>query len=440
MATLKVAGLRLAQTQPVRLRQHHRFARTVSGRTLLDQSGDPWLGVGDAPWALVGQLTDAQITTYLETRAAQGINLVMFSAPEWYFADNAPNNIDGVAAFTGTPFASSLNNTYWVRVDHALDECERLGITALVCPAYLGFGADGVKATIVARTNQNMTDYGTALASRYTGRPNLMWLAGHDTVPTATERERWDALADGLGSEHMIVPGGWHDNNTVSQGTTDWNTTAGSSIVFDIETVYAYRNQSVEDGWSGWNNGTLPVLHMEGDYENETNGSTSAATDLNLLRYQAWGAIVGGCFGHIAGNHPVWHFGNLGGDWTTNLDSTLFNDLTHLADFLRPRWALASAAVPDTTGTFLTAGANATTDRAGARFSTAVGLVYMPTTRAVTLDLTELTGSSFTVTRLDPTNGDTSTLTTTASGSHVVSSQGTNAGGDSDWVLWVEVT
>ena len=65
----------------------------------------------------------------------------------------------------------------------------------------------------------------------------------------------------------------------------------------------------------------------------------------------------------------------------------------------------------------------------------------MPTARAVDLDLTELSGSSFTITRIDPSTYASSVLTTTASGAgYTVASQGTNASGDSDWVLLVEVT
>lgn len=58
------------------------FVTAVSGRNLVDQHGATWFGVGDAPWALVGQLTTAQITSYLTQRAAQGCRLVLFSAPE----------------------------------------------------------------------------------------------------------------------------------------------------------------------------------------------------------------------------------------------------------------------------------------------------------------------------------------------------------------------
>jgi hypothetical protein len=104
---------------------------------------------------------------------------------------------------------------------------------------------------------------------------------------------------------------------------------------------------------------------------------------------------------------------------------------------LGTRWAATAA---DTTGTFLTAGAQTGGSRAGARFGTSLAVVYMPSARSVTLDLTEISGwGSARVTRVDPTSGATSVLGTySTSGSQVVGSQGSNAGGDSDWVLLVE--
>jgi hypothetical protein len=96
--------------------------------------------------------------------------------------------------------------------------------------------------------------------------------------------------------------------------------------------------------------------------------------------------------------------------------------------------------LPDTTGTFLTAGAQTGSSRAGARFSTSRAVVYMPSARSVTLDLTEISGySNARITRVDPTSGGTSVLGTySTGGSQTVGSQGNNASGASDWVLHVE--
>lgn len=407
-----------------------RFPVSVSGRNLLDATGTAWFGVGDAPWALIGQLSTSDITTYLEDRADKGYRLVMFSAPEWWFADNAPNNYYNDAAFTGTAFQSPLNDDYWQVVDHALNECVRLGLTALVCPAYWGNG-DGVAAALTAASNAQAEDYGEALGARYKDYPNIMWLAGHDLVPTATMKDRYEAIQTGMataGDSHLWVPGGWHDNSTYSQGITDWGTT---SMSFDMETNYDYSYQPVESTKAAWDNGTLPVLYIEGRYENE-----NSSTPLQL-RYQGWGALVAGAFAHIYGNNPIWHFNSDGGTaWTGWLDDTAAVDLTYMADMLAAHdW---SGTVPDTTDTFLTVGESSGTTQAGARFGGTLALVYMPTARSVTLDLTELTGTSFTITRIDPASGAKSVLTASASGSHVVASQGTNSGGDTDWVLLIE--
>lgn len=413
------------------------FPVSVSGRDMLDNNGKPWLGVGDAPWSLVGQLADQEITYYLEDRAARGFRLVMFSAPEWYYADNAPNNIDNVAAFTGIPFQSPLNDPYWLRVDHAVDEAARLGITCLICPAYWGCCNDGVQTVFAEASNPQVYDYGYAVGDRYKNKPNIMWLAGHDLVPAPAMKERYVSLQQGLqdaGDTHLWVPGGWNAGGHYSQGTTDWGK---SGIGFDVETNYDYSFQPVLSTRAAWTSHTMPVIHLEGSYENERTGNQNGHTAAWELRYQGWGSFVAGAACHIYGSDPIWHFNHRStgeGDWMAHLDDRGAKGLAHLAVFLDdPGWP---ATVPDTGSIFLTDGMDTGRRQAGARFAGSMAVVYMPNERSVTLDLSQLRGDRFEITRMDPTGGKVKVLDERASGpGYRVASQGLNAAGDSDWVL-----
>ncbi len=415
------------------------FPVSVSGRDLLDNNGKPWLGVGDAPWSLVGQLSAPEITFYLEDRAARGFRLVMFSAPEWYYADNAPNNIDRVAAFTGVPYQSPLNDPYWLRVDHSVDEAARLGITCLICPAYWGCCNDGVQTVLTAASDSQVYDYGYAVGKRYKDKPNIMWLAGHDLVPGPVMKKRYESLQQGMqdaGDTHLWVPGGWNAGTTYSSGTDDWGK---SGIHFDVETNYDYSFQPVQSTRDAWISQTMPVIHLEGSYENERTGNSNCSTAAWELRYQGWGSFVAGAACHIYGNDPIWHFNYRStgeGDWTTHLGDRGARGLAHLAALLAcPGW---SATVPDTGRIFLTGGVDTGRRQAGARFSQSIAVVYMPDERTVTLDLNRLSGDLFEVARMDPTDGKVTVLDERASGSgYTVASQGLNAGGDSDWVLLI---
>jgi hypothetical protein len=406
-----------------------RFATSVAGgsRHLLDQVGDAWFGVGDTAWSLTVQLSPTEITTYLEDRASRGVNFVLVNLIEHFYGDNAPNNYNNAAPFTGTAFQSSLNGSYWSVVDHAVDECRRLGITLLACPAYLGAAGteEGWDSEVAAASDGQMASYGQALASRYAGEPHLVWLIGHDKTPSSTERDREEALSAELDGLRGL--GAFHQANIL--GSPPWSPT---SISPDVETVYSYAHTPVDDGLTAWGaSPTRPWLWLEGRYE-----GSGEATGVQL-RAQIWGAFVAGACAVLFGNDPIWRFGS---GWESALDDA---GSVHLGRFatvvasLGTRWA---ATVADTTGTFLTAGAQTGSSRAGARFGTSLAVVYMPSARSVTLDLTEISSyGSALVTRVDPTSGATSVLGTySTGGSQVVGSQGSNAGGDSDWTLLIE--
>jgi parallel beta-helix repeat protein len=410
------------------------FPVAASGRSLVDARGRAWFAVGDAPWSLVGQLTDDEITGYLEDRATKGFRLVMFSAPEMHYADNAPRTISGDAPFVGTAFQSALNEPYWARVDHAIQEAERLGLTVLLTPAYLGCCDDGVLPELTEADDKDAYDYGFALGQRYRHRPNLMWLAGHDRAPSATERDRYLALQRGIrdaGDTHLWLPGGRPDE----VGSRAWG--VGADVV-DVDTAYDYAFTPVSRVREAWDASSLPVVYIEGSYENERTADHTRTTQGWELRYQAWGAFTAGALAHIYGNNPMWHLNSLpeGGRWEDHLDDPGAVDMGHLADVLaRYDW---SRTEPDWSETVLVDGRGAGRDEAGVRLSPDLALVYLPTARPVTLGLGGLTGERATITRIDPSSGDARILSTNATGTVRLDAQGTNADGDTDWALLVQ--
>ena len=68
-------------------------------------------------------------------------------------------------------------------------------------------------------------------------------------------------------------------------------------------------------------------------------------------------------------------------------------------------------------------------------------LIYMPTSRTITVDMSKITGSSVTARWFDPTNNTYSTVAGSPfanSGSRQFTPPGNNAEGSSDWVLVLE--
>ena len=414
--------------------------RTVdaTNKRLLDQNGDPWFGVGDTAWSLIGELTPTEIEFYLDEIAAFGVNFVLVNAPEHFFATNGTANYNNDEPFTGTAFQSSINDVYWQVLDDALDYALSLGITMLICPQYLGYAGteEGWDTEIAAASNAQCTAYGEALAARYAKYPNIVWLIGHDQNPDATEEARSAAISDAIqaGTSHLVTIGSVRNNSAA----TDW---ASSGVDWDFSTVYTSGSDPGGETAAEWASET--TIYLEGTYE-----APGYSGDLGdqILREQLWEPLMAGASASIFGNSPRWHFGTSGAfggtsTWENSLTSATYNigtrHLGHLADFLAANPAVLSSA-PDTTNTFRTAGTGAF-----ARFNTTVGVVYAPGTGSITLDTTEMSGTAAVkIRRFDPTDGSYTTVAASESqnSGRVVTYPGTNSAGDTDWVYIIELS
>ena len=424
------------------------FATAVSGdgTYLVDQNGQPWFGVADTAWSLGVQLTAAEVTTYLEDRAAKGFNLSLFNAPEGGFSNQTPpeRNVNGDLPFTGTAYQSSLNEPYWEHIDFIFDEMERLGFTVIVCMTYLGFNlGDGWRTELAAATNGQVSTYATSLAQRYADRPNLIWLIGHDFDPDATLEDRQANVATALraNSGFLVAPGGLSG----SLGSTFY-----PGITFDLDTIYDYGNTPAADTETAYAASAIPVGFFEGHYEADFDHEDQYG-DEPYLRSQMWGPFVGGACYVLFGNNPIWHFEDASwgiawtGTWESNLDSPGSLKLEMFAQFiigLGTRW---STMLP-LGSTFVTTGRGSGGLLIGARVDTAatsgtLAVVYRPSGGAATVGLNVgmLAPTNCEVFKVDPVNLAATSLGVFATtGSQSFGSLGTNAAGDGDWVLVVE--
>ena len=182
----------------------------------------------------------------------------------------------------------------------------------------------------------------------------------------------------------------------------------------------------------------MPFFLIESAYENE-----HAATE-QRLRTQAYQAILSGAAGQIFGNNPIWHFDS-GGlypapvTWQQALSSRGAQSMTHLRDLLTslPWWQLQ----PDAGGMLLTAGLEEGSERAVAARSAdrSFALIYLPSSRVITVDLRQLAGPCVAAHWYDPANGQF----LTAAGSPFDAAGPRRFGGDlgrnrsgfDDWVL-----
>jgi hypothetical protein len=318
----------------------------VDGHWIRRADGTAFLVNGDAAWSLVVQLSRPETTRYLEDRAARGVNVVLVNLVEHELSGHSPAWLN---AYGHPPFASRLwrggldftdpSEEYWSHVDWVLREAERVGITVIAVPAYVGFGhgSQGWAKEIAANGADGMARYGAWLGARYATQRNLIWCMGGDAAPVTWDAsnplpydltDEIDALATAIKAadpNHLMTAHSGRGRSARDDYHRPW---------LDFDTSYAGDvREEVGASWAG--SPPMPTIMVEAVYENE------GATDLKL-RQQMYQAVLGGAIGHIFGDFPVWRFAE---GWEAALNSRGASYLPHVAALQRARDL--SALVPD---------------------------------------------------------------------------------------------
>ena len=179
---------------------------------------------------------------------------------------------------------------------------------------------------------------------------------------------------------------------------------------------------------------TVPFFLIEAHYENEH------GVNERILRSQAYQALLSGASGHVMGIWPMWAFAS---GWQAALNSRGSVTLPHMRGLFEARswWTLQ----PDTTGQFMTGGADSGVNRAVAATATdrSFAVSYMPTIRTLTLNLAQLAGPRVNARWCDPANGVCTPVTGSpfnASGSQTFRPAANNSSNFGDWTLVLEST
>lgn len=387
------------------------LSASSNGRYLVDDQGNPFQIRGEAAWSLFAQLSLTDATTYLEDCRTRGINAVMANAVEHFYSDNAPNNVDGDFPWTTTAFQSSLNTTYWGKVDDIIEVANAKGIVVFLSIAYWGFsGEEGWDTEIIAASAGQLQTYGANVGTRLKDHNNIVY---HDFNDNGPEVSSIDAdMADihtglistdtrhTLFSNHYFPDTSAHSSYR-SYATYDFVYLGGAS-----SSTYS----AITDGWNSTNNGhAVPVLLGEGEYEGSGGGDDATASDVER---QAWQARLSGACGEFSGHTDIWKFNKTGTPdaWVSALTATGRTRLTHLKTFFAARaWHLLA---PDTGDTFVTSAKGSGTTRKAAAFATdsswgAFMVSNGSSGGATTVAHTKFSGS-FTWTWYNPRTGGTS--------------------------------
>ncbi|HSR89628.1 MAG TPA: DUF4038 domain-containing protein [Candidatus Udaeobacter sp.] len=409
-------------------------------RRLEDNNGQPFLIKGDSAWSLVAGLNDQDADLFLSDRQQKGFNTVLASIIEHKFVPQAPLNAFGVAPFTSPGDFSTPNEAYFAHVDNLLSMAAQKNMLVLLTPAYLGFPNtdEGWYNEVIANGTTKMRAYGQYLGNRYKNYNNLIWVIGGDREPDLALPEV-EAMVQGIkdsGSNQLITIHGTRDNSQMDAypANDSW---------INFNSTYTTCNTLPSRIASDYNHsGPFPTFMVEAWYENEH------TTSLACLHGQEYWPTLMGADGSLFGNDPIWFFGNnpsdgnpgwsfgdgqFQGGWKTALNSqgSVGAKFAHQLFGSRPWQDL----LPDSNHLTLTAGfGNISNNTFAAAARTANGgtvIVYTPSQRNLTINMTKVSGANANAWWYNPTTGAESLIGVfPTTGSRVF-----NPPASGDWVL-----
>jgi hypothetical protein len=411
-------------------------------RYLVDAAGKPFLMLGESPQAMIGNLSEAEAELFLANRKSHGFNTVwinlLCASYTGCNADGTTLTFPPIAPFTvgnnlSTYDLSTPNEAYFARADRMLQLAAKYGFLVILDPAETGSWLSVLQSNGLTKARA----YGRYLGTRYRDSPNIVWMSGNDF-------QSWRTLSDDALVREVALgikdtdPNHIHTIELVgSSSSLDdsfWAPIISLNAAYTTDSTYAEVLHAYNQSAS------MPVFMVEANYEFENN-STPA-----ILRRQEYWTSLSGATGQLYGNGYTWGFST---GWKNQLDTPGAVQIAYVKALFEPRaWY---ELVPDQVhtvvtagyGTFSSTGSIGDNDYVTAARTPSGKLVmaYVPSARTVTVDMSQLSGPA-TARWYDPVVGTFTSIAGSPfanTGSNDFTTPGTNAGGDEDWVLILEV-
>jgi hypothetical protein len=430
---------------PLKVSANHRY--------LVDQKGSPFLIVGDTPQGLMGNVSESDAERYFADREAHGFNTLNWVNAEcagtqqgW---DAFSRTVDGIRPFTeflpgGTDYESydlsKPNEEYFVRLDHLVQLAAKHHLFVFLNPM------DTIPWLVTLRHNgpKAAYAYGQYLGNRYKGHQNIAWLNGNDfnlwTIPS--DDELVQAVSKGIRSvaPNQIQTVELHVRTSSSFDDPRW------IPLIELNSTYTYSPTYMQMLYSYHQKPIAPTYLLEAHYELEDVGTPPDYGTPAILRKQEYWTMLAGGAGQIYGNAYLW---TMRDGWQNHLDTPGVAQIQYWKDFfLSVPW---QDLVPDEDHSVLTGGngsfGNIDTRVSESDYATAARtpdgstvVVYIPTARTITIDMTKLHGTAK-ARWFDPSDGtykDVSGGPIANSGSHQFTTPGKNHDDDGDWLLLLQ--
>jgi len=410
-----------------------------TGRYLVDQNNVPFLIAGESPQAMIGAVSEADAELFFINRHAHGFNTVLISLlcnnGIYVICRSDGSTFDGILPFTTVNDLATPNEAYFARADRIIQLAAQHGLLVILNPAETAGWLGVLRGNGVDKSRA----YGQYLGQRYAAFDNILWMSGNDfqTWPDPDDDAVVQAVARGI-----------QDFDTRHLHTVLLNFFVSSSLddptwrpLIQLNSTYTYELGTYAQVLLDYNRPAfLPSFMAEASYEGESTGGVFGTTQ--VLRRQIYWSLLSGAAGQLWGNTYTWQF--LPG-WRSQLDSPGAVQMAYVTGLFEPRaWFQL---VPDQAHTLVTAGLGtfgATDYVTAARTPDGtLALAYVPHDSAgtITAAMGQLSGP-VTARWYDPTTGTFAPIPGSPfanSGALNLTRPGSNADGDRDWVLLLEV-
>src|SRR5580692_1294432 len=390
---------------------------SANSRYLVDQNNTPFLIVGDTPQGMISRMSEKEIDDFFADRQAHGFNTMgwvdVLCGGRDFITNVYATTPDGIRPFTGflpggtdhTYYdLSKPNEAYFQRLDHIVTLGAKHNILIFIDPIETAGWLQTLRNNGPAADNA----YGQYLGNRYKKYPNVAWLNGNDFH--GWQKESDDALVRAVAKGIKSV-----DPDHIQ--TVEFDPPFGSSLedpswaaIITINGAYVYGPTYLQVLHNYNQTPVMPVFLMEAHYELEDVGHTPDFGTPLVLRREAYWTMLSGAKGQFYGNKYTWSFKD---GWQNNIDTPGGTQVTIWKDFFSSLpW---QDLVPDQDHSVVTAGFGTPGDMetrvSKSDYATtsktpdgAYVLVYVPTARTITVNMTNLKASAAGK-WFDPSNG-----------------------------------
>jgi hypothetical protein len=416
-------------------------------RFLVRPDGTPFFYLGDTAWELFHRLNREDADLYLADRAKKGFTVIQAVALAEFGGLTEPNPYGQLPLIDKDP--AKPNDKYFDHVDYIVDKAASHGMFIGLLPTWgdkvnkkWGQGPE-------IFTPENAKAFGQYLGQRYKDKPIIWILGGDRPIEKPEHLAIWRAMAEGLkagdGGRHLITyhPQGrntsskfvhnepWLDFNTLQSGHARKNFPSYEMITAD------YNRKP-----------TKPCMDSEPAYENHPvrEKKDQGWFDEYDVRKICYWDLFAGAFGHTYGCHDIWmmydkdrgmkNLADARTGWRKALHLPGSTQVGHARKLLEARPFLTR--IPDQSIIKSDIGKEGNHVRATRDSEGRYVLVYLPTPRPVTVDLTKLKGE-ITASWFDPRTGEYQPIADRIpnTGTREFQSPGTEKA--PDWVLVLDV-